>query len=76
MNDHGYYDYDYSARDEEETIYGEKLDTLKSDLSDAVGFLFSDNKDLDTDEVEHYIRKMAYALSVNVPKKDLNITRI
>ncbi len=76
MNDYRYYEYDNYERDEEETIYGSKLNDLKSDFSDAVSFLFSDSKDLDTDEVENYIRKIAYALSVNVPKKDLNITRI
>lgn len=73
---YNYHEYDNSLRDEDEGIYGSKLNDLKSDFSDAVSFLFSDNKDLEADEVEHYIRKIAYALSVNVPKKDLNITRI
>lgn len=73
---YNYYEYDNSEREEEEIIFGEKLNTLKGDFSDAVSFLFSDTKDLDTDEVEHYLRKIAYTLSVHVPKKDLNITRI
>lgn len=76
MNEYRYYEYDNHERDEEETIYGSKLNDLKSDFSDAVSFLFSDSKDLDTDEVENYIRKIANVLSVHVPKKDLNITRI